>query len=367
MILPGALSAACRISFADPAANLHRPDMRVRFPELQRHLDKGLAPIYLLSGDEPLQVSEAADAIRNHARSRGYATRDVLEADNKFDWNQLAAEANSLSLFSEQRIIDLRLPSGKPGREGASALVEYAERPPEDTLLLLTLPKLEKSQANTKWFKTLDKVGVVIQIWPIEGERLQPWIEQRMRKAGLTPAGDVVPMLAERIEGNLLAASQEIDKLLLIHGPGVIDAQQLAESVTDSARYDVFTLVDSALEGQVSRCLRILNGLQAEGTPAPVVLWALTREIRMLCNLAAEHENGRSIQQAIAANRGIWDKRKPLVAKGLKRLSLRRWQALLRTCGQADRAIKGQEKSEPWLLMQQITTTMAGAPAIGRG
>ncbi|MES9844867.1 MAG: DNA polymerase III subunit delta, partial [Candidatus Sedimenticola sp. 6PFRAG5] len=218
----------------------------------------------------------------------------------------------------------------------------------------------------TKWFKTLDKAGVVIQIWPIEGDRLHPWIEQRMRNAGLTPAQDVVPMLAERIEGNLLAAAQEIDKLLLLHGPGIINSEQLAESVADSARYDVFALVDSALEGRISRCLRILNGLRSEGTPAPVVLWALTREIRMLCSLATEHEKGRSIQQAIAANRGIWDKRKPLVANGLKRLKLKSWQQLLLTCGEADRAIKGQDKNDPWLLLLQITTGMAGAPAIGR-
>ncbi|MES9872055.1 MAG: DNA polymerase III subunit delta [Candidatus Sedimenticola sp. 6PFRAG7] len=340
--------------------------MRVRIHELKRHLDKSLAPIYLVSGDEPLQVSEAADTIRTRTKAKGYASRDILDADSKFDWDRLAAEANSLSLFSEQRVIDLRLPSGKPGREGAKALVEYAERPPEDTILLLTLPKLEKSQANTKWFKTLDKAGVVIQIWPIEGDRLHPWIEQRMRNAGLTPAQDVVPMLAERIEGNLLAAAQEIDKLLLLHGPGIINSEQLAESVADSARYDVFALVDSALEGRISRCLRILNGLRSEGTPAPVVLWALTREIRMLCSLATEHEKGRSIQQAIAANRGIWDKRKPLVANGLKRLKLKSWQQLLLTCGEADRAIKGQDKNDPWLLLLQITTGMAGAPAIGR-
>ncbi len=335
--------------------------MRLRVHELERHFSGALKPVYLISGDEPLQLGETADAIRAEARKRGFSGRDILEADNRFDWNQLGAEANSLSLFAEQRIIDLRIPSGKPGTEGAKALAAYAERPPEDTLLLVTLPKLERSQTNSKWFQALDRIGAIIQVWPIEGERLPPWIEQRLRRAGITPGPDVIRMLVDRIEGNLLAASQEIEKLLLIHGPGVISAEQLAESVADSARYDVFELADSALRGKTARCLRILNGLRAEGTAPPVVLWALSREIRLLTSIAAEIEQGRSARQVVAARREIWDKRKPLVEKGVQRLNLKRWQQLLRLCSLADQAIKGQKKSDPWLLLTEITTRMSGA------
>lgn len=339
--------------------------MRVRSHELTTHLSKALAPIYLLSGDEPLQLREAADCIRARAKQQGYTGRDILEVDARFDWSQLMAEANSLSLFAEQRIIDLRMASSKPGIEGARALGEYANRPPVDTLLLITMPKLDRSQTSSKWFKHLDQAGVVVQIWPVEGARLLPWLEHRMRNLGLTPAPEVIPMLAERIEGNLLAAAQEIDKLLLLHGPGVISPEQLASSVADSSRFDVYGLVDSALAGQAARCVRVLDGLRGEGTAAPVVLWALSREIRLLASLSREVESGRSSQQAMAGRRDLWEKRKPLVSKGLGRMGTHGWQQLLQLCGRTDRAIKGQDPSDPWLLLQDIVTRMAGVPAIG--
>jgi DNA polymerase-3 subunit delta len=338
--------------------------MRLRFDELAGHLDRQLAGIYLLSGDEPLQMGEAADLIRNNARKRGYSERDILEADSRFDWNQLIAEANSLSLFAEKRIIDLRIPSGKPGKEGGKALVEYAERPPEDTLLLITMPKLDRSQTSSKWCKTLEQSGVHLQIWPIELDRLPAWIDKRMQGAGLVPERDVTTMLAERVEGNLLAAAQEIEKLLLLHGPGTITLEKLAESVSDSARYDVFGLVDSALDGKVARCIRILNGLRAEGTPPAVVLWALSRELRLMNNLASRIQGGQPIQQAVASERNIWDKRKPLVRKGLQRLRPGVWRRLLLLCGSTDRAIKGHDRRDPWLLLQDIATGMAGAPLL---
>lgn len=337
--------------------------MRVRPHELTSHIQRqGIAPIYLISGDEPLQMNDTADSIRALARAQGYSGRDVLEAGARFDWNELIAEANSLSLFAEKRIIDLRIPSGKPGREGGKALSEYAARPPEDTLLLITLPKLDKGQISSKWLKALEARGVFIQIWPIEGNRLHPWIEQRMRKAGLTPGPEVVAMLTERIEGNLLAAAQEIDKLKLLHGSGVITLENLQESVADSARYDVYALVDAALEGKVGRVVRMLNGLKAEGTAAPVVLWALAREIRMLCSLAQQVAQGRSPQQVVAGAREVWDKRKPLVGKGLQRLNIGQWRQLMQLCSLTDRAIKGQERQDPWLLLQRICSGMAGAP-----
>jgi DNA polymerase-3 subunit delta len=330
--------------------------MRVRLHELDSHLEKGLAPIYLISGDEPLQMSEATDSVRTQARRQGYNGRNILEVVKGFDWGELVAEANSLSLFAERRIIDLRIPSGKPGADGGRALSEYAARPAPDTLLLITLPKLERSQTNSKWFKSLDQAGVVVQVWPVEGMRLQPWIEQRMRSAGLIPSPEAIVLLAERIEGNLLAATQEIEKLLLLDGPGVITAERLAQVVADSARYDVYGLVDSALEGDVPRCVRMLNGLRAEGVPAPVVLWAVSREVRTLCRLSNEVDRGLSPQQVVASHREVWEKRKPLVRRGLQRQGSDSWRKLLQRCGQTDRAIKGQDPSDPWLLLQEIVT-----------
>ena len=340
--------------------------MRVAAQDLKAHLARNLAPIYLISGDEPLQMGEAVDAIRARARERCYGTREILEAGARFDWGHLTAQANSMSLFDDQRIIELRMVSGKPGAEGSKVLCEYAERPPQDTLLMITMPKLDKGQSSSKWFKSLQRNAVLVQVWPLESSRLPAWIEQRMRGNGLTPAPGVVGMLAERIEGNLLAAAQEIDKLLLLQGPGMISPEQLAESVADSARFDVFDLVDSALDGRIARCQRVLSGLRAEGTPAAVILWALGREIRLLCSLSQEVRQGQSPRQAIAGRRDIWDKRKPLVARGLARLDIAGWRSLLRLCGRTDRAIKGQAPGDPWLLLQDISTRMAGAPPIGR-
>jgi DNA polymerase-3 subunit delta len=333
--------------------------MRLRFDQLPQQLQKGLLPCYLLSGDEPLQMGEAADGIRAAARTADYATRTVFEVDAHFKWGELMAEADSLSLFSDKKVIDLRIPSGKPGTEGSKNLVAYAERPPPDTLLLITMPKLERSQLSGKWVKALDKLGALIQIWPIEGRNLLQWLEQRMHSRGLVPEREVVGMLAERVEGNLLAASQEVDKLLLLQGPGPVTAEQLLEASSDSARFDVFKLVDAALMGNAARCIRILQGLRAEGVAEPVVLWALARETRLLAGIRSEVDGGRTIQQVLQNRRDVWDKRRPLVSKGVSRLNLPRLQRLLQTCALADRAIKGRAQEDPWLLFEEILVALA--------
>jgi len=333
--------------------------MRVRPEQLEQNLAKGFAPIYLVTGDEPLQVNEACDAIRAAARTNGYDNREVMETGTSFDWNALAAEANSFSLFAEKKIIDLRIPNGKPGREGGKALTEYCERPPEDTLLLITLPKLDRAQQNSKWFKTLEQLGVIVQIWPIEVQRLPQWIEQRMRKAGLQPDREAIQMLADRVEGNLLAAHQEIEKLLLLHGTGPINAEQLAQAVADSARYDVFELVDSALRGETERCLRILGGLHGEGVAPPVVLWALHREIAQLAAISADAAKGLSVDHAMTRAK-VWEKRKPLVRNAVGRLKTPAWLELLGQCHQADATAKGADPRDPWLLLEQIAVQVAG-------
>ncbi len=335
--------------------------MRLRLHELQTQLAKGLAPVYLVSGDEPLQTGETCDTIRLAARNAGYSTREVFENERGFDWHRLAAEAAAFSLFAEKKIIDLRIPGGKPGADGGKALVEYCSNPPEDTLLLLTLPKLERNQQNSKWFKTLEKIAVVIQIWPVETARLPQWIDQRMRQAGLVPDQQAVQILADRVEGNLLAAHQEIEKLLLLHGTGKINADQLATAVADSARYDVFELVDSALRGESQRCLHILGGLRSEGVALPVVLWALHREIQTLASLSADVAKGVAPDQAMGRIRPpIWDKRKPLIRQGLQRMKTPQWLDLLAMCHQADAAIKGADASDPWLLLESLTARLSG-------
>jgi len=333
--------------------------MRVRPEQLKQNLAKGIASVYLVTGDEPLQSNEACDQIRAAARAAGHENREVMEAGSAFDWNTLAAEANSFSLFAEKKIIDLRIPSGKPGREGGKALTEYCERPPEDTLLLITLPKLDRSQQNSKWFKAVEHLGVIVQIWPVDVHHLPQWIEQRMRKAGLQPDREAVQMLADRVEGNLLAAHQEIEKLLLVHGSGPINAEQLAAAVADSARYDVFELVDSALRGETARCLRIIDGLRGEGIAPPVVLWALHREIAQTTAISADAAKGLSIDHAMTRAK-VWEKRKPLIRTAVGRLKTPAWLELLAKCQEADTAAKGASNQDPWLMLEKISMDLSG-------
>jgi DNA polymerase-3 subunit delta len=334
--------------------------MRLRTEQLVNHLQQQLAPVYLLSGDEPLQMQEAADAIRLAARKQAYSEREILDQGAGFDWSSLHSAAESLSLFGEKRLLELRLSSGKLGMEGGKAISAYCERPAIDTILLITLPKLDRAQLNSKWCQAVDRLGVVTQIWPVEGRRLLPWIEQRLRRAELIPEAGVVEMLADRVEGNLLAASQEIDKLLLLYGQGVITPERLIEAVADSARFDIFSLVDTLLEGDISKGLRMLQGLKGEGIAAPVVLWAISREIRLLAEMGFEISLGEGMDKVMAKHR-VWDRRKPILRKALQR-RVDHWQRLLADCAEADRAIKGMSGADPWLLFQQLARGMAGLP-----
>ncbi|MEJ2609686.1 MAG: DNA polymerase III subunit delta [Candidatus Thiodiazotropha sp.] len=333
--------------------------MRLRNDQLPAQLKRTLAPIYLLSGDEPLQMKEAADQIRQTAREQGFTEREVLDQGIGFDWSALNVAAESLSLFGDKRILELRLTSAKVGAEGGKALTAYCQRPAEDTLLLLILPKLEKVQMNSKWLQAIDRSGVVIQVWPVEGGRLIPWIEQRLRNAGLLPSQGVVEMLADRVEGNLLAASQEIEKLLLLQGEGLITTDQLVQAVADSSRFDVFGLLDTLLAGDAAKGLRMLAALKAEAVASPIVLWALSREIRALAEMAYELEQGQNIAQVMSRFR-VWEKRKPLIKKALMSGKSAHWRHLLVRCAEADQAIKGITRSDPWLLLQGIVQGVSG-------
>ncbi len=333
--------------------------MRIHPQQLRVRLQQSLAPVYVLSGDEPLQLGEVADSVRTAARKAGYSSRQIMEVAARFDWNLLAQEADSMSLFAEQKIIDLRIPSGKPGRDGSAALVGYCKHIPEDTLLLVTLPKLDKSQLGSKWFKVLDKAGVTVQIWPVDRQRLPAWINQRMAAAGLAPEPGVADLLADQTEGNLLAARQEIEKLRLLYGAAEISVERLRSAISDSARFDVFGLMDSALAGNAGRCARMLSGLRAEGVATAVVLWALAKEIRTMAGISRSIANGTRPEQAMAQAR-VWSSRQPLVRKGLQRLPAAGWERLLGHCQYADTAVKGVIRTDPWLLLEQIALGMCG-------
>lgn len=337
--------------------------MKLRFDQLAGHLQKGLQPIYLLSGDEPLQLMEASDALRRHARESGYSEREVMHVESGFDWNSLLAASSSMSLFAEQRLIELRLPTGKPGREGGAVLADYAANPPPDTLLLIISGKIERQSQNSKWYKVLDSAGAIMTLWPIEPQALPGWVSQRMRSRGMQPTPEAAQLLAERVEGNMLAAAQEVEKLLLLYGESEISADQVEEGVADSARYDVFELVDTILLGDVPRTTRVMQGLRGEGVEPILVLWALLREIRAMVQMAAEMARGLGAEQAMAGQR-VWEKRKPPVRAGLQRHNLNRWQLLLRRAGRIDRMIKGVEAGNPWDELLQLALLMAGVRTV---
>lgn len=337
--------------------------MRLKPDQLERHLEKGLAPVYLLAGDEPLQLMEAADAVRAAARVHGYTEREVFVVEKGFDWGAIEAASDSLSLFAEQRIIELRLPTGKPGTQGAKMLEAYAGRPAADTLLMVHAGKLDKSAQNSKWLKALEKAGVMVQVWPLSLSETAGWIARRLRARGMEPDEPAVRLLAERVEGNLLAAAQEVEKLALLRGAGPLDAEGVLEAVSDAARYTIYDLADAALAGDGARAVHVLNGLRGEGVDAVLVLWALSREVRSLTDIAEKLDAGVPQAQAMKA---VWSRRAPLVKKALSRHRAAGWRRLLAHCARTDRVIKGQAAGSAWDELLQLTTGVAGRPLFGR-
>ncbi len=334
--------------------------MRLKPEQLAAALQKDLAPVYFISGDEPLQLGEMADAVRAAARKAGYDLREVLVVDAGFSWNELTASAGSLSIFSDKKIIDLRLPTGTPGTEGSKALIAYCEHLPEDTLLLITAAKLAGASLKARWFQALDKAGCVIQVWPLEGQDLIRWLQQRMQRRGLQAETEGIKILASRIEGNLLAAAQEIEKLYVLYGACHLSKQQIFDVVADSSRFDVFKLMDSVLSARVGRILKILSGLQAEGVAAPVVLWALTREARVLIGIKQALAQGQN-KALVFKNNQIWDKRQQLVSDALNRLTDSDLNNILTLSAKADRQIKGQQPGEPWETLLAVCLMFASS------
>ena len=326
--------------------------MRLKSEQLDGAL-QSLAAVYLVSGDEPLQLGESADAIRKAAKNAGYNTREVFSVESGFEWNELLVAADSFSIFADKKLIDLRIPSGKPGIEGAKVLCDYCQRLPDDTILLITTGKLTASTLKSKWCQSIDRAGVIVQVWPLEGANLIRWLQRRAQTRGLQIEQNGIKVLASRIEGNLLAASQEIEKLYILHGEGVISKQAVEDAVTDSSRFDVFKLTDCVLTGRVSRVVKILNGLKAEGIAAPVVLWALARETRMLINIKTALGQGQNKDLVFKKN-GLWDKRKQLVNAVLPRMEMKDLQQALLLSSKIDRQIKGQERGDCWETMLSL-------------
>lgn len=331
--------------------------MKVTPDQLASHLGKSLARIYILSGDEPLQLMESADAIRKVARDAGYSGREVFHADAGFDWGRLLEASAAFSLFGESRILDIRLP-GKPDKSGSAALIRYSESIPDDAILLLTLPRLTASDQKAKWFQALESKGAFIQSWPLEDDKLLRWLDRRLNSRGLLADESGLRLLAARIEGNLLAAAQEIEKLHILYNHGQLTDQQILQSVADSARYDVFDLSEPVLRGQIGKACRVLTGLRDEGIAAPVVLWALTRELRLINTVMTDIAQGSPPETVFSKHR-LFDRRKATLSQAIRRLNRGHLQSALLLAQQADRIMKGLEEGDEWDALLSVCVHMA--------
>jgi len=330
--------------------------MNVRPDQLGSSLKKQIYPVYLISGDESLQQMECADRVRARCREQGYLEREIIDVDAKFEWQNFTDEAASLSLFSNQRVLDVRIPSAKPGRQGSQALQQYCENLPDDMVLLITSGKLDSGSKNSAWFKAIDKNGLVVQCWPVGTEQLPAWVEQRFRARDMAAETEVVDYVCEHVEGNLLAAAQEIDKLRLVIGPGKINFDDVRETITENSRFSVFELVDCALRGNRKRVIKVLDSLRAEGVEPIMVTWALAKDIRLLASVAA---TPASAEYSLSRS-GVWKTRMELFRACLSRHTEKSFQSLLKRCALVDGISKGFKPGNVWDELRIVCYRLAG-------
>lgn len=316
-----------------------------------------LRPVYLIAGGEPLLVQEAADAVRAKAREEGYGEREIFDAEGGFDWNSLTQGLGALSLFATRRLFDLRLPTGKPGKDGSEVLRAYCADPPPDTVLLITAQEWSKQHAG-KWSEAIAAAGHVVPVWPLKANELPDWLQRRLRARGLQATPEAVDILVERVEGNLLAAAQEIDKLALLHPGARLDAEAMLHAVADSARYDVFGLMEAALGGDAARVVRVLHALRAEGEQVPGLMGWVAGELQRVAGFAAVQSSGGDVGNAMRAAR-VWESRQAAYRRAMQRHDTHRWETFVAEAGRIDRMAKGREQGDPWLALERLLAAVA--------
>lgn len=337
--------------------------MKIRHEQLASHLKKTLSSVYCVIGDEPLQSMEIVDSIRKAANQAGYQSRNILSVEAMFDWNILSSAAETLSLFAEKQIIDLRVPNGKLGLQGSKAIQSYLSKIPDDKLLIIQLGKFDYRSRNSAWFKALDRSGVIIQIWALSPAQTLAWVAKRMRQAGLQVSQEVVRLLSDRVEGNLLAAAQEIQKLYSLFGAAKINEQQLIDAVSDSSRFSIFDLSDAILLAQPQRVQHILSVLHQEGTPLTLLLWAMSDLSRKLYQANYLLKLGKS--DAGIINK-IPKQKQTLYRNANQRLYHANWHRILSQLVEVDWKIKGvgQEpnklEARIWDDLSDIALSLAG-------
>lgn len=321
--------------------------------DLPRHLASGLKPLYVVHGDALLLVIEAADSIRAAARAAGYSERETFVVEQHFKWAELRNSAQSLSLFAERKVIDIRLPSGKPGTEGGQALQDYVATLNPDVLTLITLPKLDWTAQKSQWFAALERHGVVISAEDISRKALPRWLATRLKRQDQSADETALEFIADRCEGNLLAAFQEIQKLALLYPVGNLSFENVKDAVMDVARYDVFKLSESMLLGNPARFAHLLSGLRAEGTATVLVLWSLSEDIRALGKVLQAMQNGNDLSNALRAVRLRKDKQS-LIEQAARRCKFPQIERALQHAARVDKTIKGLRQGDVWDELLQL-------------
>jgi len=324
-----------------------------------RQLDRAqLPPAILIAGVEELRVIEAADAVRAKARAEGYE-REVFDTEGRFDWDTLAASFFEMSLFARSRLLDVRAPSGRVGKEGSEVIASFCKDPAPATTLLITCMEWSKKHAEPAWVRALAKAGHILTLWATPRHKLPDWLLLRMRTRGVNASHEAAELLAERVEGNLLAAAQEVDKLaLLVDGKSRIDAAQMEQLVADSARFDVFKLVDACIGGDATRALRILRALRAEGEAVPGLMGPIVQAVLQLAALSAQAARGGDVRAAMTAQR-IWDSRQTQSKRALERHDAARWEQFAIEAGRIDRISKGRAAGDAWVALERLLTAIA--------
>jgi DNA polymerase-3 subunit delta len=336
--------------------------MLVKPEHLLGQFQKKTPSLVWISGDETLLVQENCDNVRKLARENGFTEREVYDAGTHFDWTILLQAANSLSLFAERKLIDLRLQSPKLDNDAKKSLQEYVANPGEDNLLLITSPKIEKPTLSTKWFKAIEGQGVVVQVWPINAQQLPGWIAQRLKQAGLIADQDCINIISQRVEGNLLAAAQEIDKLSVLVGDQTLTPDIVARAVADNSRFNVFSLTDASLAGNSGKALHILNHLRAEGDDPLKILFFLTKEVRSLLRMQNKISQGQNINGVMQSER-VWQNRTPMVSTALHNHSVASLEKLLMKARLVDQSVKGILNLKPWDELTGMILSLCNVPS----
>jgi DNA polymerase-3 subunit delta len=327
---------------------------QIRADQLEAALARALAPVYVVHGDEPLLAAEAADAIRARARADGYAEREVHLAERGYDWGRLAAAAAAMSLFSSRKLIDLRIPSGRPGPEGVAAIEALCASPPPDVLTLVSLPRLDRAGQGSAWFGALARAGVVVNVLPVDRRALPLWIGARLARQQQRAGENALAFVADCVEGNLLAAHQEIQKLGLLYPPGELAFEQVRDAVLDVARFEVSQLSEAMLAGDRARLARVLDGLAGEGEAPPRVLWVMSDDIRAVMRVQHGLAAGRAPGDLLREHRVWGEARQRLVTAAARRLGRPALEAALAHAARVDRTIKGLAKGDPWIELLRL-------------